>query len=569
MKALDGFIRRVLFAPIAGVRTYVLLKSTLLLLAFDIWLKRIAHGGRYGAGGFNVAHFAWLDAIQPALSPGLYIGVSMLTAWLCIALALAPRPPRWLFVLAFLLHTWSWAMSMLDSYQHHYLLSIVLAAFIFFPRLSAEEALLPPEPKRAIEPPKKAKRKRSKESPSPKSPPLFALRAPTTVGWAYIALSWSLAIVYAYTAFSKTSETWLNGIALRSVLNLPPSGEPAADASDPVAPMRWLASLVGLDGEAFWTLLGHSVVLVQLICCVGYLLAPLRDSVRSQRGAMALSAISWIALVTALSFHLGAEHMQLKIGWFSWYMILFALVTMLPAKLLVTAMRAVLPLANRPLSLGLWAAHLGLGLVLVGFGLMRYADGHVNIESPTRRQLAETFLDPAVVMSLGVLLLMAIPTRLLLHALDRSEARSNAALGSIGLGALALVLASHAIDLPGVRTSGLLAAVALGGGTVVLLVMRGHARALHPYGVSAALGAAAFFVVVWQSDVRFDFWRNVGGDHRRRGEIATSYEAYVKANCYAPAGRDRRRHEEEMREALASRGDPIPKVDCTLPRSHD
>ncbi len=114
MSALDRMLG-LLFVPFAGVRTYILLKGTLLLLAFDIWLTRISHGGRYGAGGFNVAHFAWLDAIQPSVSPGLYIAVSMLTAFLCVALALAPRPPRWLFGLAFLLHTWSWAMSMRRS----------------------------------------------------------------------------------------------------------------------------------------------------------------------------------------------------------------------------------------------------------------------------------------------------------------------------------------------------------------------------------------------------------------------------------------------------------------------
>ena len=103
-----------------------------------------AEAGRYGAGGFNVANFEWLDAVQPAVSPALYVGVCTLTGFLCVGLALAPRPPRWLIAIALVLHTWSWAMSMLDSYQHHYLLSIVLLALVFFPHATAEEALLPP-----------------------------------------------------------------------------------------------------------------------------------------------------------------------------------------------------------------------------------------------------------------------------------------------------------------------------------------------------------------------------------------------------------------------------------------
>src|SRR5690606_26573048 len=128
------------------------------------------------------------------VSPALYVGVSTLTGLLCFALALAPRPPRWLLGFTFALHTWGWAMSMLDSYQHHYLLSIVLLALVFFPRLSAEEALLPPAPKVEAPPAKKKTKKRGKppkEVARAKPSPLFTLRAPTTVAWAYVALAWS------------------------------------------------------------------------------------------------------------------------------------------------------------------------------------------------------------------------------------------------------------------------------------------------------------------------------------------------------------------------------------------
>src|SRR5690606_28156004 len=78
-RALELFARRVLLVPVAAVRPYLILKCTLLVVAFDVWLTRISHGGRYGAGGFNVAHFAWLDAIQPEVSPALYVGVCTLT----------------------------------------------------------------------------------------------------------------------------------------------------------------------------------------------------------------------------------------------------------------------------------------------------------------------------------------------------------------------------------------------------------------------------------------------------------------------------------------------------------
>ena len=53
------------FGPVAAVRPYVLERAVLFLLALDSWVQFVPHGGRYGAGGFNVAHFLWLDAIQP------------------------------------------------------------------------------------------------------------------------------------------------------------------------------------------------------------------------------------------------------------------------------------------------------------------------------------------------------------------------------------------------------------------------------------------------------------------------------------------------------------------------
>ena len=117
-----SLLSRTLYVPVAAVRPYLALKCTLVLLAFDVWIARLYKGHGHGAGGFNVAHFELLDAVQPSISAPLFVGVIILTGALCLTIAIASRPPRWLIGLAFVLHTWSWAMSMLDSYQHHYLL---------------------------------------------------------------------------------------------------------------------------------------------------------------------------------------------------------------------------------------------------------------------------------------------------------------------------------------------------------------------------------------------------------------------------------------------------------------
>ncbi|MCZ7678124.1 MAG: HTTM domain-containing protein [Sandaracinaceae bacterium] len=430
-----------------------------------------------------------------------------------------------------MLHTWGWAMSMLDSYQHHYLLSIVLLALVFFPALRAEDALVPAA--ESAPPPRKARKKDKKSA--PKSAPARAsllAPAPTVAAWAYVALAASIAVVYAYTAFSKTADEWLASAAMQRVLRLGPDGLPVGNAEDPVALVRELAAAFGFEGTRFWWLLGHSVVVVQIVCAAGYLLAPFRDVARS----IWTRAFAWVALATALSFHLGAEHMELKIGWFSWYMIFYAFVYLLPERALVVAARFVVPVVTRSFGLEVVALRITLALVL---------------------GLAGASLGSWPIGGLGLALLprhaRALADRRALA--DGGEGPPYTALVAVGSGAVALAVAGYAIDLPGAPAAGVALAVALGAGTVALLVRSEDARAMHPYGVGAALAALVFFASIRFSDVRYDFYRNVGGDHRRRGELLTAYQAYLKANLYAPEGEGRHRQAEELREELERRGE--------------
>lgn len=564
MTALERLARRTLFIPVAAVRPYLVLKATLLLLAFDVWLTRASYGYRYGMGGFNVAHFAWLDAIQPDVSPAIYVAVVTLTGLLGVVLALAPRAPRWLIGITFLLHTWSWAMSMLDSYQHHYLLSIVLLALAFFPRLTAEEALLAPSataPEPA--PPKKRGKRDAKKPTAPAKPsaradrPLLAA-VPTVPAWAYVALSASIAIVYAYTAYAKTADEWLTGAALQRVLGLGPGGVVRANGVDRIAAFRELAGALGLRGETFWWFMGHSVVLVQMICAAGYLLAPFRDVARS----LPLRIFFGVALATALSFHFGAEYMELKIGWFSGYMILYAAVFFLPGRWLAVLARLALPISR---SLGsevlLMRIGVGLGLLILSFVAPMIAaapssPGLVDIVIGFSANL----LGGWAVRSIAILLLVVTPLRMLLQAVRETDDRVSlpTALAAAGVGVVALIVVGVSVDLPGAQEAGILAAAALALGVVALLVVRGHTRAIHPYGVGAALGALALFASMALSDVRYDFYRKMGGDHRRRGELLTAYHAYVKANRYAPEGQNRAEREEELRRTLIQRGELPP-----------
>lgn len=545
MSALATIARRVTGPPVAAVRPYLLLKGTLLLLAFDMWLTRASHAGRYGAGGFNVAHFPWLDAAQPPVSPPFYVGACVLTGALCFAIVFAHRPPRWLLGLTFVVHTWSWAMSMLDSYQHHYLLSIVLLCLAFFPQLSADEALEVDAPdedeKKKKKKSRKGKRKTKGAKPEPEdtTSQLGWVKAPHphVSAWAYTLFCMSTAVVYAYTAFSKTDPEWLSGAAFRRVIRYPAGDHPPMD--DPVGLFRALLEPLGFTGETFWYAMGHSVVLVQIVCMAGYLLAPWRD--RSSR--IVTHVFFGVSMLTALSFHFGAEDLGLEIGWFSYYMILYALVCMLPAPVLVALGRAVFrPMSGESGSMVL-VIRLLLGGAAAGLAM---------------------WLDSGILWGVAGLIAFAAPLRYLSRArwVKRfADLEVNVTHGVAATAALALVAVGWSADLPGAWEATVVAAV-LGGAVVVyVLVSQRDPRSLYGAAVGTLLGAIALLVSVGASEVRWDYWRNVGGDHRRRGEVEEAYVAYVKANRYAPEGEDRLERQQEMREILERRGVLAPQED--------
>jgi hypothetical protein len=359
-----------------------------------------------------------------------------------------------------------------------------------------------------------------------------------TSAWGYVLLGASIAVVYAYTAYSKTDPEWLSGAALKRVLHLPESGVPTVGADDPIGPFRELVALFGIHGESFWWTMGHSVVAVQIVCASGYLLAAFREVTTSRL----MKAFSWVALFTALSFHVGAEYMELKIGWFSWYMMGYALIFFLPAEWLAAVARVLIPLSSQRLGLTPMALRIGAGILSLVLGF---------------------YAEMWPLTAIGAALILLTPIRLAAKMTARQGAKSDhtppLAFASAGAGALALVGVGYLVDLPGVATAMTVGAVALAAGLVGLLVMKGNAAAIHGYGVGAVVAALALLASISLSDVRWDFYRNIGGDHRRRGEVREAYEAYVKANRYAPEGQDRQAQEDEMRGILEERGELPPR----------
>ncbi len=149
------------------------------LHAVDAVLQ-LAHAPRYGAGGFNVPQLP-----LPLLPAPDRTGMSFVYGLLAIAFALCAVgvAVRALAPLAAALYAYAYFVSQLDSYQHHYLMCLVLFLLCFVPT------------------------------------------APTSVGadgrrwlrsWALRLVLVQLAIVYLWAAVAKVDRAWVDGTLLAS-----------------------------------------------------------------------------------------------------------------------------------------------------------------------------------------------------------------------------------------------------------------------------------------------------------------------------------------------------------------
>jgi hypothetical protein len=503
-----------LHAPYRGVRAYVFGKVFLAMMALDTWLLMIGHAGRYGVDGFNVAHFSWLDRLLPVPSATLYVGVLLLTGLLSLSIALTRSHPIALLGL-FLLYTFSWSMSMLDSYQHHYFVSLILLCLAFFPQTRVADLLPQQPPLTAATPPTKSdKRTRAKRERDASYVVVCALclgayaaldtkqhgwlwfcgcagtlglatwlhgrsrreAAPHLVtGFGYNLLAASTGVLYTFTSIAKMDAQWFAGNTIRRI----------SSAGQLFAPLAAAAGELGIDNERFWAALSTSVVPVELLIALGYWLAVLQDSSRARWPRWA----AWTAFGLAMSLHVGAEAMQLQIGWFSYYMMLLACTYLLPGR---------------------------------------------AIESLAR--------------------LITLPAQLIAAQLTESPAavpasRRGETLLSVG-GACALLGAvAYLIDLPGAAAAALCAVAAL-----LLMAARGWLRKDLDSMRSVALGTACAAALMWcaiaASDARWDFYRYLGGDLYRRGDAAGALSAYLKGERYAPKGQSRRDKIDELRRRL-------------------
>jgi hypothetical protein len=535
------------FGPVAAARPFTFVRGVLLLLAFDLWLDMPDHGARYDVAGFNVSQLFVLDLLYPIPSAALYVGVVLLAGLFAFTGAVAgfTRP---IAIVTSALYTFGWTMSMFDSYQHHYLLSIVLIGCAILPSSTAIEVFGSPldDAKRMLEvSPASGSRARAWSDRIgvrlavgvvatavmcwlafnlERSGWLVAgiavvgvgatvyatffgpLTPPVTRGsWGYALASVSIAIVYFYTGISKTEPNWRSGIALQNI------------AGPKLAPYQaWAESTFGIDGATFHPLMGFGVIAVQWVIAAAYLVAPLRD----RHWLFAVPA--WAGFFAAMSFHLGAEYLGLEIGWFSWYMVLTACVFLLPGSALDAVGRIVT-----------WPAR---ALVVM----------FPALEGDRKRASRASKSDASEGSARGKAKKKARKNR---APELRPEPAEVVAPRSVPLaqlvpiaaaGMLILPIAGYVVDLPGALVAGIVAALALGG-FVAWRVSSHEGRGVRPVVAAASVAAFAMLVAISVSDVRYDFYRRLGSQNRRQENWVAAYDAYKQANRYAPEGESRER----------------------------
>jgi hypothetical protein len=200
------------------------------------------------------------------------------------------------------------------------------------------------------------------------------------------------------------------------------------------------------------------------------------------------SAICLFGLLLSVSVHAGAEAMNLQIGWFSFYMIALAFCYFLPLRMIDVLVR-----------LATWPAR-WIRKVMVARGI-----------------------------GAGVHLWRSV---------------------LVSLAAAGLLLAvGKDIELPGVFAAcATLAGLLVGGAAWSAFSRRSQGSRSYP--LAAAVAALVMWLAISSSNVRWDYYRYLGGDLLRRNELEAALRVYETGERYAPPGESRASQMEALRRQL-------------------
>lgn len=534
---------RYLFSRVDAVRPWLLQRLFLLLFAFDCWVDHASHAGRYGFGGFNVAHFRLLDALAPMPSPGLYVGTLLLAGLVAFAMAMT-RPSRVGLATTCALYTYGWAMSMLDSYQHHYLLSIVLLAMVFFPRLTHDD-VFPVASDRGTRVGGALLAFGAVElivglaggtTPLGLFGPGSGLPTPAWI-WMTRAALVLLGGLLAFLPQEKPRETVEPSRSTNDERSTTEGAAPASSSrkkkrgkkqsklqtsphESAIAAPRPVARLLVTPNTVAW-----GYVLLMVVVAIVYCWTAITKMTGDWREGQALRRLGQSELLLGLERQLTVDGIPLleTVEPATFWKLLGTGAILVQIVACVAYLSA--PRIDRP-----GARRLGIAL-----GLMSLAPFSFHLLAEVGLVLEIGWFSYYMILLSAVALLPARLLRVLAEgwsALGRELARradlvptpARAAVALAGLG-----LAGFTVDLPGARFACTLAALlALGG---VAHALR-HERPLAGGGLAgaAALAGIMLAISISQSEVRFDYYRFLGGEHRRHDQPAEALAAYEKAN---------------------------------------
>ena len=236
------------------------------LLGLDLWLLMVPHGQRHGFGEFNVSHIPALDRWLFNPNAAVMTAAYLLAGWLALRVALGLALRASLIALT-LIYNATYFWSQVDSYQHHYLIGLLLLLCCFVPF----------EATAGVE-----RGQRAAASPGVKA-------------WAIRLMYVQIAIVYFYTALTKLTPLWLDGWALDRIVSVPWARALYASC----------AGALGWSALGPYALVAHVIMIWQFCVAIAFLVPRLRK----------------LACATGPLFHGLVEALDLKIGWFSYYMI--------------------------------------------------------------------------------------------------------------------------------------------------------------------------------------------------------------------------------------------------------
>lgn len=244
------------------------------LLAFDLWGVTLEHASRYGAGGFNVAQIGLLDTLLGVPTPAIIAAGWLVGGYFCLraAFGIATRVSIiGATVCYFGIYLWSQA----DSYQHHYLVGLLLTLSCFIPE--SVWAATPPD-RDAVE-----------------NDPAAWARWHRVRHWGLRLIYVQIALMYFWTGVTKADPTWLSGATMDALTTTP----------------SVRAGIAGFE-ESMGLARGEGYAWAATAVMVGELLAPLAFLFR-RLWLPGLLIIPW--------FHVGVEILEFDIELFSYYMI--------------------------------------------------------------------------------------------------------------------------------------------------------------------------------------------------------------------------------------------------------